>query len=171
MDQEFRKHWNKKPNNILLSYSKIERAKVEEIWPSGNRWNNDIKYPNIKLIFFKYCDRGISCWKEFNIFLKNVFPNLEVIFLNQSWTYDNTHSLSDNEISDIEKKELYEFMDDKWLKIIWIMQECNSISGYNDIISENIRVFHTNRNCIEYCGDQQCYNDLEMCCCCTACFN
>jgi hypothetical protein len=163
--------WYKIPNIILLSYKKSERAKVNDIFPNINRWRNDIKYVNIKIIFFEYCDRGIDCWKGFNNFLKNVFPNLEVLFLHQSWTYDNTHNFdySDPNIykitDQIEQQEFFEFMDDTWLKVIWIKQESNQFPNHNDIQSEHIRVMYKNNSmCPGNCYNESLYGYTDCYC-------
>ena len=172
MNQIKETKWYEIPNIITLSYAETERAKVKYIFPNVNRWRTDIKYNNIKLIFFETCDRGIDCWKEFNNFLKIVFPNLEVLFLHQSWTYDNTHALdySDQDINkitnQIKQNELSDFMNDKWLKVIWIKQESDQFPNYNDTQSEYIRVMYKNRsecpgNCYkipyDYYDDCYCY--------------
>ena len=37
---------------------------------------------------FEYCDRGIWCWQKFHNFLKIVFPNLQVLILEQNFSPD-----------------------------------------------------------------------------------
>ena len=61
--------------------------------------------------------------------------------------------------------EFNEFMNDNWLKVIWIYQENNIIKHDNYITNEKIRVFHKNKYCKYYVLD--CYIEQnEICCCC-----
>jgi hypothetical protein len=114
---------------IVGLYEKENCAYVEHFYAIGE-WKKDIKFEDIKFIYFEFCDRGIACWKKFSDFLKNSFPNLEVLLLCQNYTYDDTHENIDS--NTIAKKEISDFMNDDWLKYIWIQEEQHGHIKYFD---------------------------------------
>ena len=72
-------------------------------------------YPDIQCVWFEYCDRGIHCWRKFNVFLKATFPNLRALVLSQNWT-QNVDRCNDDD----ERAHLNEFLHDSWLEGIFI---------------------------------------------------
>jgi len=143
----------------------MERAFVNAIFPN-NSWRTDICFPSIKIIYFEFCDRGIPCWKKFNIFLKHVFPNLEGLFLSQSWIFSHLHDDVNNsykfedskEANNIVDAEIAEFLKDSWLKYIYIRQSTDSSINICDISDNKIRIFP--------------YYDCKLVCdCCDMCYN
>lgn len=96
------------PYEIWKTYDEDACAYVDDIFTMGAyRWKCDVVYPDVKCIKFCYCDRGISDWGAFRVFLHTVFPNLEVLLLRQNYSYKAS-------------REMVEFMCDPWLRYIWI---------------------------------------------------
>lgn len=145
------------PLDIWNSYQETERAYVDYIFPTEEKWRTDVVIPEIHVIYFSFCDRGIDCWRAFNLFLKRSFPHLKALILQQSWTADPHEK---------EVEEIKEFMEDPWLQFIWIDQSCGSYGRWREIRLGYTRVLHTMQTCQEHCSDvHPCYNNDELCCC------
>jgi hypothetical protein len=103
------------PIEVYNSYNKDEKGYV-----SGEYEINIKKeYLDIKCLYFFDIYGGINYWSSFNKLLKTYFPNLEVLFVKHNYT------LNEN------KDEFTQFMEDPWLKKIFIYSTQDKFSFKN----------------------------------------
>lgn len=73
-------------------------------------FNQTLCYPDIECVCFEYIDRGVDSWRAFRNMLQKLFPSLKTLILEQNWSCDTCD-------------EFIRFMEDPWLKYIWIDDE------------------------------------------------
>ena len=127
------------PKEIWETYGNKEKLFIEHIFPV-TPWLTGIVYPGVKCVVFAYCDRGISCWKEFADFLRRSFPDLESLFLQQTYT--------GRKCKEAEEKHFLDFFYDPWLLHIWIYDHRSGFIDDARIVPDGkVRVLLWENNC------------------------
>jgi len=102
----------------------IGYCEIEHVSRLSQKVNDTIKC----LIFDVY--RGVS-WKRFGTYLKKCFPKLETLYVRQAYTID------------CNAEEFFEFMNDPWLKSIFIYTTQDTFVFENTLN----RIFHSSELC------------------------
>jgi hypothetical protein len=121
----FNQIWDEHPFTSCLKNYQTEEILV---YNSDTSYVTRTVYPQIKCLILKIY-RGVCCWISFNKWLKVSFPNLEMLFISQSYTY------CENE------ENFLNFMNDPWLKKVFIYTIQDSYTFKNTLT----RVFHNCR--------------------------
>ena len=97
----FKQVWNENPFTGSLKDYLPKEIIVESI-NCYDKLSTKV-YPEIKCLILDIY-RGVCCWDNFGKYIKNCFPNLEMLFVHQAYTYCKEHSY------------FLDFMNDPWLK-------------------------------------------------------
>lgn len=123
----FKQVWNENPfTGSLKDYTPQEI--IAESFYDYDRLTTNV-YPEIKCLIIDIY-RGVNCWSIFGKYIKKCFPNLEMLFVNQAYTFCQNPG------------HFLDFMNDPWLKKIFI---CTSEETQFE--STPTRIFHNFDNC------------------------
>ena len=128
----FKQVWDENPfTSSLKDYSPNEI--IVETLNSHDKLSIKV-YSEIKCLILDIY-RGVCCWMEFGKHIKKCFPNLEMLFVHQAYTYCQ------------EPSHFLNFMNDPWLKKIFIC----TIKDTYPFESTPTRILH-DFNCCNVCN-------------------
>ncbi len=124
----FKQVWSENPFTGSLKDYLPQEIIVESFYDYDRLTTN--VYPEIKCLIVDI-HRGVNCWSTFGKYIKQCFPNLEMLLVNQGYTFCQN------------PEHFFDFMNDPWLKKIFI---CTCQDPYQ-FESTPTRIFHNHENC------------------------